>query len=301
MATVVITSLTGYPVYLSDLYLTLKPHTAITINRATAQLESMKNLMKEIQKGSISVSITPTPEEIASGYFDSFGNTNIIPPAAKANAVVQMPLVGSAFSAPLTMDQILPTFACSLFGGGLLDLGATLPTPSFTASYVRTPAAAVLTDNAGSPAKSVISTPSLFTSNGSFVHATFGNSVVFTLTADEGGPNGTATAMYIWVNRAFAGVAASGQTGASFILSLPGHLQSGKPDSFTVNPSSSQKIYYATRSAFGLCKFTVGGFTGGFARTQQGVSVTNSNGATENFDLYESDNVGLGATTVGVS
>lgn len=301
MATVAITNLTGYPVYLSDLYLTLKPHASVTISRATAQLESMKNLMKEIQKANVSVTITPTAEEVASGYFDSFGNTNIIPPAALSNAVVQVPLVGSAFSAPLTMDQILPTFACSISSGSLLDLGAFLVTPSFTASYVRTPTTAVLTDDAGTPSKNVISTPSLFSSDGTFAKAVFGNAVTFTLTASEGTLHVTSTATYTWVNRAFDGVAAAGQTGATFILSLTGHLQPGKTDSFTVSPSSSQKIYYATRSAFGLCVFTVGGFKGGFSRTQQNVPVTNTNGATENFDLYESDNVGLGTTTVGVS
>jgi hypothetical protein len=72
MASVTIKSIVDAPVYLADLYVTLQPLGVLTISRSTAQLESMTSLQRAMAAGEVTVTITPTSQEMASGYFNSF-------------------------------------------------------------------------------------------------------------------------------------------------------------------------------------------------------------------------------------
>ncbi len=101
-------------------------------------------------------------------------------------------------------------------------LGSTVATPAFTASYARTPSAAVLTDSDGSSPRNVISTPTAFASPATFTKSTFGQAVTFTLTASEaGGPPKTSTATITWAQPVYYGAAVPAALTEAFIKALP--------------------------------------------------------------------------------
>ena len=84
------------------------------------------------------------------------------------------------------------------------------------------------------------------------------------------------------------------------ILSLTRKLQSNKGITFSVNPGATQKIAYAIPTRYGTPNFNVGGFDGGFG-LEKTFDFTNASGYTESYDVWLSENVGLGETTVKVS
>lgn len=201
-------------------------------------------------------------------------------------------VIGAAFS--------INSFATAI-SSGLVEVGQTVSTPAFTATYSETPVNAILTDSVPNTAKDVTSTPASFTSNSSFVRNTYGATVTFTLTASNDANSNSRTANLFWTQKVFFGVGAAGQNSEAFIESLTGALATSRSRSFAVNAGASQKIYYAYRTAYGAAPFTVGGFEGGFTLVSTTISITNAFGFTENYTLYESDNVGLGSTTVVVT
>ena len=87
---------------------------------------------------------------------------------------------------------------------------------------------------------------------------------------------------------------------SAFILKLQKGLQASKGKTFTVNAAASQHIYYAVPTRYGACAFNVGGFDGGFTKAGT-IEFTNASGYKESYDIYKSDNAGLGNTTVKVS
>ncbi len=205
----------------------------------------------------------------------------------------------------LTQDMIAAAYAVSLSltGSALVEVSQSVVTPAFTASYVRTPVAAVLTDTIPTTPKNVIGTPTSFSSNGTFQKTSYGQSVTFTLTANEaGGSSKTSSASITWVQKVYYGAAVPATLNEAFIEALAtGTLATGRARSFTVTAGATEKIYYAFRSAYGTPTFTVGGFAGGFSLAASGVSVTNAHGFTENYDVWASDNLNLGTTDVVVS
>jgi hypothetical protein len=242
----------------------------------------------------------------ASGGGGGGGGGSSIPTPTLPNAVVQISTSGVITSAPLRWDQILAAWSINSFGivqASPVEVGTTLTTPSFTASYSSTPTSAILTDNNGTAARDVTSTPTSFASLGTFTKTANGASVTWTLSAhDATSSTLTRTTSVTWYPRLRWGVGAAGQTGASFINALGSSALAGsRAGTFSATPGSTQKIYYACPTAYGTASFSVGGFSGGFTRTQTGVSVTNSLGVTMTYDLYESDNLNLGATTFVVS
>ena len=209
----------------------------------------------------------------------------------------------------LTQDMILPAFAISSFSATIstVEVGQSIPTPSFAASYSLLPDAVpnsvVLTDNAGTPAKDVTLTPNAFASSGTFVRNTYGGSCAFTLTAKRGTNTKVAAASVTWAQKVYWGVSAvPGAYNEAFIKGLvSSSLATSRARTISVNAGLGQKIYYAYRNAYGDATFTVGGFSGGFTKVAAAVSVTNVNGFTENYEVWESDNPNLGATTVVVT
>ncbi len=241
--------------------------------------------------------IQGTPGSIGGGDI-----TGVPEGSATPNAVLQRLGSAAPFFAPLTYDQIAPAYSVSLAGSvSLIEVGATLATPAFTASYARTPAAAVLTDTDGTTPEDVIGTPSAFSSTGSFTKSVPGQYVTWTLTANEtGGPSRTATVTTYWAQKIYMGYAVPATLNEAFIEALPQSQLSLGFVGFTSSCGGSERLYYAARSALGTPTFTVGGFAGGFHLAAT-VSVTNANGFVENYDLWESDSLGLGITNVVVS
>lgn len=79
-------------------------------------------------------------------------------------------------------------------------------------------------------------------------------------------------------------------------------LVSSRQYNFTVNADDAgEYIYFCVPANYGDCKFTVNGFTGGFAKVADAVSLTNGSGYTENYYVYRSDNAGLGEQKVTVT
>ena len=121
----------------------------------------------------------------------------------------------------------------------------------------------------------------------------------YTLKAkDERDAEATKTTAINFLNGVYWGVAEDKSSfDSAFILGLTKGLQGSKGKTFTVNAGATQHIYYAIPSRYGTPSFKVGGFEGGFAKADT-IEFTNASGYAESYDIYKSDNPGLGNTTV---
>lgn len=119
---------------------------------------------------------------------------------------------------------------------------------------------------------------------------------------DEKSASASKTAALSFLNKAHYGAAVTPETiNSSFLLSLAnGVLTATRARTFSVNAGANQYIWYAVPASFGACAFTVGGFLGGFTKVIT-ITHTNSSGRQASYDIYRSDNPGLGETTVIVS
>jgi len=225
-----------------------------------------------------------------------------IPPATLPNAVVQVPLIGAPFSAPLTQDQILPGVTATMANAGatFFEVSENVVTPAFTATQSAAPSSAILTDSDGNAPKNVTSTPTAFASNFTFQKNVYGQTVTFTETVVINGITKAPTATIFWLQRVYYGVGTAGQTGEAFILSLASSfIAASKDGGYPFVAGAADKCYIAYRSAYGDSVFRIGGFVTTFSKSV--ALVTNAFGFAENYDLWESGSVNLGAVTVVVS
>lgn len=194
--------------------------------------------------------------------------------------------------------------------GNFVEIGDTVFNPIFSATYAFPPQHVIFADNQGNPPMNVFAAPYPSIPPGLFMYPnsykftsypTIPSSVTFTLTSNAIG-SVTFTSVYTisWVQKIYYGVAASGQTNASFIQSLTNSpLSDTKTVQFTVGAGVGQAIYFAYRAAYGSADFWADGWEGGFNLVAT-VPITNHNGFTENYYLYQSSQTGLGLTTVYV-
>lgn len=118
---------------------------------------------------------------------------------------------------------------------------------------------------------------------------------------DERGATDSATTSISFLNGVYYGVLESGATiDSAAILALTRKLQGSKGITFTADAGATQQIVYALPTRYGVPGFNVGGFDGGFAKATT-FDFTNASGYTESYDVWLSENVGLGSTTVKVS
>jgi hypothetical protein len=118
---------------------------------------------------------------------------------------------------------------------------------------------------------------------------------------DTRGAEETKTASIQWLNGVYTGAAAApAAIDSAFIRTLTKSLQGGKGKTFTVNAASGAYIWYACPARYGTPNFNVGGFDGGFSKVAT-LDYTNPSGYTESYQVWRSDNAGLGSTTVTVS
>jgi hypothetical protein len=118
---------------------------------------------------------------------------------------------------------------------------------------------------------------------------------------DERGSTDTDTTYITFVNGVYYGVVNSGITiDNDVILGLTRKLQGSKSITFTTTAGDKQHLVYALPTSYGIPGFNVGGFDGGF-HLYETFNFTNSSGHTELYNIYISDNHGLGKTTVKVS
>lgn len=119
---------------------------------------------------------------------------------------------------------------------------------------------------------------------------------------DTRGAEETKAASIQWLNGVYTGAAAAPTTiDSAFIRTLTKSLQGGKGKTFTVNAATGAYIWYACPVRYGTPAFNVGGFDGGFGKVATLVDYTNPSGYTESYQVWRSDNAGLGSTTVKVS
>ena len=238
--------------------------------------------------------------KLQDAYGSGGGNPNLPDPVGKNGEVLfsdGTTYVLRKFKASDIQPDFAATFNCAV---GVVEVGATVSTPSFTSSYNDTPTAARFKDSDNSiwtdilpPTTTSFSSPYTFTKN-------FSGAVSFTL--EVTGPDATISrsVSIAWRARRYWGVGNGND--AAFISGLSNSdLQSGRGISFTVSAGPGQLISYAFPSGQGTPVFSVGGFVGGFHLAASNVAVTNVFGVVTAYDLYQSDNVDLGTTTVVVS
>jgi len=244
----------------------------------------------------------------ATGGGGGGGGGSTIPTPVLPNAVVQVSTSGVITSAPLRWDQILAAWTINSFAivqTSPVEVGTTITTPGFTATYASTPTSAILTDNNGTAARDVTSTPTSFTSLGTFTKTANNATVTWTLSAhDATSATMTRTASVSWQPRVYWGTGAPGLTSGAQILALTNKpLQGSRNGSYTYatgNTAANLKAYYAAPTSYGTPTFKVGGILFPITKVASAVSVT-SNGVTQTYDLWESDNVGLGTLTLDVT
>ena len=123
----------------------------------------------------------------------------------------------------------------------------------------------------------------------------------FTVVAADSRGSQTFTAVMRFCNGVYTGAAAApAAVDSAFIRTLTKTLQSGRSRTFTVNAAAGQYIWYACPAGYGTPVFNVGGFDGGFSKVAT-LDYTNPSGYTESYQVWRSDNAGLGQTTVKVS
>jgi hypothetical protein len=183
-----------------------------------------------------------------------------------------------------------------------LEIGATATAPAFTAAENRTPTSLVLTNTDNGESKSVVGTPTSFTSSQNYTKTANNSTVSFTVTGSDGISSANRSTSIAWRPRVYWGTGAAGFTTEAQIEALAGSaLQSSRAGSHAVNATGSLKVYWAAPASYGTPTFTVGGFSGGFTLVSSSISVTNANGVTQNYQLWESDSPGLGSITVVVT
>lgn len=130
---------------------------------------------------------------------------------------------------------------------------------------------------------------------------TSGTLTVALTVKDDRGAAASKTASIQWLNGVYTGTAAApAAIDSAFIRTLTKSLQSGKSKTFTVNAATGAYIWYACPVSYGTPNFNVGGFDGGFSKVAT-LDYTNPSSYTESYQVWRSDNAGLGSTTVVVS
>jgi hypothetical protein len=113
----------------------------------------------------------------------------------------------------LTQDDILSGFWIVSFtrpAGALVEIGTTIAAPSFTASLSALPvSSATLTDSEGTAPRDVSSTPTAFSSLGSFTKTTNGATVTFTFAATKDGVSDSHPFALVFGMRRFFGASAA--------------------------------------------------------------------------------------------
>lgn len=197
----------------------------------------------------------------------------------------------------LTQDDILPGFSITSFdktgGVSILEVGATVTNPAFTASYGgHNPTSAVLTRSTGGSPLNVSGTPTSFTDTGTFQLLVIGN-VVWTLTADSKTANVTQT----WGQKIYFGASASaGPYNSAFITGLSTNiLKQSRGGGYAYSYGAGNYGFFCLPSGMGTPSFSIGGFGQTLDLVASGVSVTNGFSVSINYDVYRYGPLSVGS------
>lgn len=196
----------------------------------------------------------------------------------------------------MSLDEFTPGFLITSFSGGsIVEIGATVTNPSFTATYSTTPISAQITNTDSIDSPLVLSTP--FTSGtvvGAFRKTTT-TSTMFTLTAVGTSTPPVATQVITWEPRTFGGIGSGGASasvtasGNNAVLSTGDTINNaGLNNQVTYGPftPNSQKIYILMIGGSHTFIDANTGFAIPF-NTPTAVSFINQNGVSVSMFLYE--------------
>lgn len=228
------------------------------------------------------------------------------------NAVLSENPIGTLVWQKVPAGSLVPTFDIASFaktapnGGTLLyRRGETLTGITAAATYVSGPPDILGTGIANSTNPSPQPgdlDPGAWTSGDNFLTASLAGSVkrhgtdfgsdptmTATLTAVKDDVTDYASFTLQWTRDVYYGVGSSGINSESGIEALTGTLATDKSRTITVSPSS-QKVYYAYPKAYGTATFVLNGFPATFTQ-QPDLTITNVNGVTSTYYVYESLNL----------
>jgi len=121
----------------------------------------------------------------------------------------------------------------------------------------------------------------------------------WTISAGDGTNVVQANTSISFFNKIHMGARIDGTIDDAFILGLAQNsLQATRATVFTVTAGASDKIYFASPTAYGDPTFLVGGFAGGFTKVASAITHTNASGHAENYDVWASNQYNLGLTEV---
>jgi hypothetical protein len=210
--------------------------------------------------------------------------------------------------AAITMDTIPPAFAISSFSlsgtnyAAVVEVGTTISSLVSAVTYVSgPPSVATITDT--SSGAWTLGGPSYASGSRGGTVSSSTNNASCTVTLSATGPGGvrTATRTISWQPKVYRGPATPGTYNALFITSLATSvLLPSRVYSFTEVTGAGQYGFFAQPSAYGTPTFMYGILAGGWSQVASAVSVT-SNGVTQNYDLYKTNQPNLGSTLWGVS
>jgi hypothetical protein len=119
---------------------------------------------------------------------------------------------------------------------------------------------------------------------------------------DEREASSSKSTSIAFVNGVYYGAVQDGtEIDSVVILGLTKVLRKPKTAiTFTTTAESGERIIYALPSSYGTPILSQGGFTGGFYK-ETTIEFENVHGHTKSYDIWLSDNVGLGETTIQVT
>jgi len=238
------------------------------------------------------------------------GGGGLPPVSGEQYAVLMEDPGGSPVFARLTQEMILPAFAIASFSKTAPNGGTTLyrrgdSISSVTASSTYTsgpPNSASVANSFGGSTTGGDVNPGSWSNLGSYTSWGLGGSaqrfgtdlgtdptMTATLTASKGSVK-TASWTVTWTSDIWYGVGEAEALTEEDVKALAGTtLATSRNRVITVSPSD-QKVYYAYPKAYGAATFTLNGFPAAFNEPVE-IQLTNINGVTRTYYVYESTNL----------
>jgi hypothetical protein len=195
----------------------------------------------------------------------------------------------------LTAADIDPAFAIASFGPNrLVEIGASVNHPSFSAIYTGYPDSVHLTNSDTSENVDASSAPATPTSATNFTSSTFGHVLTHTLSAVLGEESATRAATTTWAQYMYWGGGAAGLNTSAAVKALANRQirTNASTGEFVASVGEGQKFYIAIRAAFSV-QIKIGSFVTTFI--ERTVPVTNDSGVTEDYKVYESGSDSYGS------
>lgn len=189
-------------------------------------------------------------------------------------------------------DIEITAFSCP--GAGTYELGTSVPAPTITWTLNKEPASQNINGEALDVTDRSMQCTGSITSTKSYK---------LTVTGQKGEKD-ESTGTFTFLNGVYYGVCNDGDRGADAIEGMTEKtLQSGRALTFTANAGARQRIVYAIPSRYGKPTFTDAEtkLSAGMYLADENFDFTNSSEYTEKYNLWLSEQPGLGEVTIVVS